>query len=377
LPHRRRHRQPRRPPPGAPPGVLTPAHDAHPASFSLIAYDSGRLVEQRGNTLADIDRQAAGLPKVWIDVQGLADLDLIRALGERYALHPLMLADIVHVHQRPKIESYPDHLFIVLRMPHQEDRLDTEQLSIVLGRDFVLTFQERPGDCFDPVRERLRREGSLIRRRGVDYLAYALIDTLVDSFFPVLERYGELIEDLEEQVLKRPQPARVAQIQLLRRELLELRRVLWAQREVANALLREDTPCIEAGTRVFLRDCADHAFQLIDMVEIHREVASGLLDLHLSSLSARMNEIMKVLTIISTIFIPLGFIAGVYGMNFDRRMPLNMPELGWRFGYFFALALMLAVALGMLVYFRRKGWLGARGGRSRAGDERFDPPGTA
>ena len=370
--HRHRRRHARRPPPGAPPGTLAPAPDAHPGRLGLFAYDGGRLVEHHDVALADIDERAAGLPRIWIDVQGLADVELIRALGERYGLHPLTIADVVHVHQRPKLESHDDHLFIVLRLPHREDGLITEQLSIVLGRGFVLTFQERPGDCFDPVRARLRREGAPIRDRGVDYLAYALIDALVDSYFPVLESYGELIEALEEQVIAEPAPARIARIHRLRRELLELRRALWPQREVLSALLREGTPCIEADTRVFLRDCADHTYQLLDMVEIHREVTSGLLDLHLSSVSTRMNEIMKLLTIIATIFIPLGFIAGLYGMNFDPEVsPFNMPELQWRFGYPFALGLMTAVALGLLGLFYRKGWIGA----SRARSEEDEPPG--
>jgi magnesium transporter len=329
--------------------------------MSLFAYDDGRLVEHHGATLADIEERAAGLPRIWVDVQGLANVELIRGLGERYGLHQLTIADIVNAHQRPKLERHDDHLFIVLRLPDRTEGLVTEQLSILLGRDFVLTFQERPGDCFDPVRERLRRPESPMRGRGVDYLAYALIDALVDSYFPLLESYGEQIEALEERVIARPEPARVVQIQRLRRELLEVRRALWPQREVLSALLREDTPCIAPGTRLFLRDCADHTAQLLDVVEIHREVSSGLLDLHLSSVSTRMNEIMKVLTIIATIFIPLGFIAGLYGMNFDTEIsPFNMPELKWRFGYPFALALMLAVALGMLAYFWRKGWLGGR-----------------
>jgi magnesium transporter len=344
--------------------------------MSLFAYEGHRLVEHHGATLADIERRAAGLPKIWIDVQGLADLELIRGLGERYGLHPLTVADVVHVHQRPKLENHENHLFIVLRLPHREDALLTEQLSIVLGPDFVLTFQEYPGDCFDPVRERLRRPASALRERGVDYLTYALIDALVDSYFPILEGYGELIEALEEEVIARPEPARVLRIQRLRRELLEIRRALWPQRDVLSALMREDTPCIAPGTRVFLRDCADHTAQLLDMVEIHREVTSGLLDLHLSSLSTRMNEVMKVLTIIATIFIPLGFIAGLYGMNFDPQIsPFNMPELDWRFGYPFALALMLAVALGMLAYFWRKGWIGGRRDRADDVEASPDPPG--
>ncbi len=337
----------------------------------VIAYDADQLLERDGKTLAAIDREPIRLPRVWIDVQGLADLELIRALGARYGLHPLTIADNVHVDQRPKVESYDDYLFIVLRLPHQDDGLFTEQIALVLGQGFVLTFQERPGDCFDPVRERLRQTGSPMRRREMDYLVYRLIDALIDSYFPILERLGERLEELEARVLAAPAPGRVSAIHRARRQLLELRRVLWPQREVVNGLAQEGTPWIEPATRVFLRDCADHAFQLLDMVEVQRELAAGLLDLHLSSLSARMNEIMKLLTIIATIFIPLGFIAGLYGMNFDRASPYNMPELGWRFGYFYALALMAAVAFGLLGLFYRKGWIGQR--RARANDG--DPPG--
>ena len=370
---RRRHL--RRPPPGAPPGALAPAQDARPPHVHLIAYDADQLVERHGASLAEVDLDAGGLPKVWIDVQGLADVELIRALGARYGLHPLAIADIVHVDQRPKVESYEEHLFVVLRLPHQDDGLFTEQLSLVLGAGFVLTFQERPGDCFDPVRNRLRQAGSPIRGRGSDYLAYRLIDTLIDGYFPILERLGERIEDLEEHVLAAPAPGRATEIHRTRRRLLELRRVLWPQREVASRLAREELPGIHPATQVFLRDCADHAFQLLDMVEVQRELAASLLDLHLSSLSARMNEIMKLLTIIATIFIPLGFIAGLYGMNFDPGIsPYNMPELEWRFGYLYALALMAAVAFGLLGLFYRRGWIGAR--RSRAADRApADPPG--
>jgi magnesium transporter len=371
---RRRHRHLRRPPPGAPPDALAPALDAQPPRIHAIAFGVDKLIERDGATLADIDRDPVDLPKIWIDVQGLADVELIRALGQRHGLHPLTIADIVHVDQRPKIETHDDHLFIVLRLPHHDDRLFTEQISMVLGHGFVLTFQERPGDCFDPVRARLRHAAGPMRQRDPDYLAYALIDALIDSYFPILERLGEQVEELEEQVIGEPQPEHVVAIHHAKRELLELRRVLWPQREVINVLLHEGTPCIEPATRPFLRDCADHVFQLLDMLEIHREIASGLLDLHLSSLSTRMNEIMKVLTIIATIFIPLGFIAGLYGMNFDPDVsPFNMPELEWRFGYPYALALMATVALGLLGYFYRKGWIGDR--RRRSGDDdRPDAP---
>jgi magnesium transporter len=364
----------RRPPPGAPPGALAPAPDAAAPRVRLIAYDADQLLERHGTALAEIQPEADDLPRVWIDVQGLADVELIRELGARYRLHPLAIADIVHVDQRPKVESYDDHLFIVLRLPHQDRGFFTEQLSIVLGRGFVLTFQEREGDCFDPVRDRLRQPASPIRARSSDYLAYRLIDALIDSYFPILEGLGERIEDLEEHVLAAPAPTRATAIHRARRQLLELRRVLWPQREVASRLAREELPGIDPANRVFLRDCADHAFQLLDMVEVQRELAASLLDLHLSSLSARMNEIMKLLTIIATIFIPLGFIAGLYGMNFDPDIsPYNMPELEWRFGYLYALALMAAVGFGLLGLFYRRGWIGKQ--RDRGDGAGSDQPG--
>ncbi len=358
----RRGRWARRPPPGSPPGTLVaPAEEAIPPGIRMIAYGPERIEERPLATLSELDRPATAFEVTWIDIQGLGDLEVMRALGQRFGLHPLVLADIVNAHQRPKVEAYEEHLFIVLRMPHLDDDLWTEQLSLIVGRDFILTLQERPGDCFDPVRARLRQDKSRMRTLGADYLAYALLDTLIDSYFPVLEHFGEALETLEREVVEQPDPGLVPRIHSLKRDLLELRRTLWPMREIMGHLLRDEATFIGAATRVYLRDCADHVFQLMDMLEIDREVASGLMDLHLSSVSLRTNEIMKVLTIIATIFIPLGFIAGVYGMNFKPDVsPFNMPELDWYFGYPFALGLMLAVALGLLGYFRRKGWIGGR-----------------
>jgi len=354
------HRRGRRPPPGSPPGTLVAPPELVSPVVHVMVYDRERLEER---TLAAGDGLAPAAGQVmWIDVQGLGDLELMRRLGERFGLHPLVLADLVHVNQRAKVEAYEDHLFVVLRMVHQDDRLWTEQLSLILGEGFVLTFQERTGDCFDPVRARLRRAQGRLRGAGADYLAYALLDALIDSYFPVLEHQGELLEEMERAVVEAPAAGHISRIRGFKRDLLELRRALWPLREAMAHLLHDDIALIGADTRLFLRDCADHVFQLMDMVEIDREVASGLIDLHLSSLSMRMNEIMKVLTIIATIFIPLGFIAGVYGMNFDPEVsPFNMPELHWYLGYPFALALMLALAAGLLAYFWRKGWLGGRG----------------
>ncbi len=360
--HHRRWRWFRRPPPGSPPGTLVaPPEHAVPPSIRMIAYGPDRFEERPLAALGELDRPGPPWPVTWVDVQGLGDLDAMRAVGQRFGLHPLVLADIVYANQRPKVEAYDEHLFIVLRMPHLDDGLWTEQLSLIVGRDFVLTLQERAGDCFDAVRARLRQDKSRMRTLGADYLAYALVDTLIDSCFPVLEHFGEALETLEREVVEHPDPGLIPRIHMHKRDLLELRRALWPMREVMNHLLRDETAFIGAATRVYLRDCADHVFQLMDMLEIDREVASGLMDLHLSSVSLRTNEIMKVLTIIATIFIPLGFIAGVYGMNFRPDVsPFNMPELDWYFGYPYALGVMLAVALGLLGYFWRKGWIGRR-----------------
>jgi magnesium transporter len=363
LKHRRRRRE-YRPPPGAAPGILSAVPDAHPTTLSLVAYDAGQLVEHESREVAEIEARAKGLANVWVDVEGLHDIPTIQAVGKCYGLHPLTLEDIVQVVQRPKVESYPDYLFIVLRLPHFEDGLITEQLAIVLGKGFLITFRERPSDCFKAVRRRLLHSHSRMRGKGVDYLAYALIDASIDNYFPILERYGELIDRLEEEIVERSTDRLVSQIHVLRRAVMELRRAVWPLREVLNILTREGTPYVEPETRVFLRDCSDHVSQLLDMIEIDREVTATLLDLHLSSLSARMNEIMKVLTIIATIFIPLGFFAGLYGMNFDAAVsPYNMPELHWYYGYPFALLVMASIAFGMLAYFYRKGWIGGGDGR--------------
>jgi magnesium transporter len=367
--HRRRRRE-HRPSPGEPPGSLAPAPYAHPTHLHLLAYDADRLIDHQTQDMADVEERVRGVANAWLDVAGLRDIDTIRAIGQHYCLHPLTLEDIVQVVQRPKVDIYEGYLFVVLRLPHFDKGLATEQLAIVLGTDFVVTFCERQSGCFDAVRQRLTQVHSRMRSRRVDYLAYALIDALIDAYFPILEHYGERIDQLEEQVVERETDGLVSQIHGLRRAVMELRRAIWPLREVLNVLTREGTPYVQPETRVFLRDCSDHVSQLLDMIEIDREVTATLLDLHLSSLSTRMNEIMKVLTIIATIFIPLGFVASLYGMNFDpQASPYNMPELHWRFGYFYALAVMAAMACGMLGYFLAKGWIGGRWrreGRRRA-----------
>ncbi len=352
----------RRTPPGSSPGTLIADPAAIQPEISLMHYGPDGLVEQRADSIDAVQNQLSRSPVTWVDVRGLGDLDLIRKLGDLFEIHGLALEDVVNVHQRPKVDKYEDHLFIVARMHIDDAPSGSEQFSLFLGKDYVLTFQERPGDCFDPVRNRIRQDRGRIRRSGADYLAYALLDALIDVHFPVLERFGEAVETLEERVTSRHRENLVNEIHQIKRDLLGSRRAIWPMREMMNTLIRDESKVFSEQTRIFLRDCYDHTVQLMDIVETYREIAASLVDIHLSTLSYRMNETMKVLTIIATIFIPLGFIAGVYGMNFNsEKSPWNMPELSWYFGYPFALGLMALVAVGLLLYFRHKGWLGHGG----------------
>lgn len=368
----------RRVPPGAPPGTLLADPDAVAPEVRLIAYGPDGLEEREIAAVEELEATPGALPVTWINVDGLADLALIKALGELFGLHRLALEDVVNVHQRPKVEEYEHHAFVVTRMIQSAAAPTGEQISMFLGDRFVLTFQERAGDCFEPVCERIREHRGQIRERGADYLAYALLDAVIDSCFPVLEEYGERIEALEAAVMTAPGEHHVPEIHAVKRELLGLRRTIWPQREMLSALARDSTAYISEPTQIYLRDCYDHTVQLMDLLESYREITSSLIDVYLSSVSARMNGIMKVLTIIATIFIPLGFIAGVYGMNFDRDVsPWNMPELGWVLGYPFALALMLLTALGLLGFFYRRNWLGGRrykGGSNAVRDSDADRP---
>ncbi|MFC2968590.1 magnesium/cobalt transporter CorA [Acidimangrovimonas pyrenivorans] len=371
-PHGKRHRRrPSRAPAGAPPGRIVPQPGAAPTRLRLTRFTPDML-----SHAVDLDAGLAkGLPGgLWIDIAGLADHTRIEALCSRLGLHPLSVADIFNTGQRPKTEVYDGYVHVVLRQPHAVAPYEDEQLTLILGEGFVLTVQETPDDCFDPVRQRLEAGGPRIRD-SAGYLAYALIDALIDSYYPLLESYGEHTEDLEDRILMAPADGTVGEIHRLRRELLALRHTLWPQREAVGALLRHDVPFVTDAVRTYLRDCADHSFQLMDMLEVYREVAQGLVDLHLSSLSNRMNEVMKVLTVIATIFIPMTFIAGLYGMNFDRASPFNMPELGWRYGYFFALGLMGLSAAAMLALFYRHGWIGGRKGAQPPAPGTARPPG--
>jgi magnesium transporter len=346
--------------PGTAPGTLLPPEETpgQPVRITLMEYGPDHLEERRIERVEELQAYRDTPEVTWVNVDGLQDVASIEKLGKMFGFHALALEDVLNCGQRPKIEDYGSYHFMVFKSLRLRDGvLETEQISFFLSGNFVITLQEIPGDSFEAVRERIRRGKGNIRKMGPDYLIYALIDALIDEFFPVLEAYGERIEDLEDEVIQKPTPETLREVHQIKRELLTLRRSAWPEREVINAMQREESHLFKPETRVFLRDCYDHTIQVIDMIETYRDLASGLLDAYLSSASNRLNEVMKVLTVISTIFIPLNFIAGVYGMNFKHESsPFNMPELDWYWGYPFALSMMLAVALGLVVFFRRKGW---------------------
>lgn len=357
--HRHHSSLRRRTPPGAAPGTLIADPHAPFPKMQLIAYGPDAIVEKTIQDPQIIREHVDKWPVLWINVDGLGDAATIQMLGNIFGLHRLALEDVVNVYQRPKVEQFQHHTFIVARMVEMQESLQTEQLSIFLGRSFVLTFQERPGDCFDLVRERIRKAGGRIRSAGPDYLAYALLDAIIDEYFPVMEKMGERLEDLEEQVVVRPAHPIVSQIHEIKRGLLSLRRAIWPLREAVNSLFRDSTPLIKEETKIYLRDCYDHTVQIIDLLENYRDLASSLMEVYLSSINNRLNEVIKFLTIFTTIFSPLTFIAGVYGMNFHtEKSAWNMPELTWRLGYPAALGTMLLIAVVMLLYFKRRGWLG-------------------
>jgi magnesium transporter len=348
-------------PAGSLPGTLIIPEDAVPPKIVLIDYNETNATRIQLSTPEECTPYLDTESVSWIDVQGLGSEDVLLRLGQVFQLHPLALEDVVNVPQRPKVEEYEDQLVIITRMvvPRQSGGFcHKEQVSFILGKHYLLTVQEEPKrDTFHPVRDRIRTNKGSIRKRGADHLAYTLIDTIIDGFFPVLESYGELIEDLEEEVVSDPTHKTLEKIHTLKRELLNLRRAIWPQRDAINSLIRDENHLISSEVRIYLRDCADHATQVLDMVETYRELASSLMDIYVSSVGNRMNEIMKLLTVISSIFIPLTFIAGIYGMNFNtERSRWNMPELDWPYGYLMCWAVMITIAAGMIYFFWRKGW---------------------
>jgi len=349
---------------GDSPGSLNAPPDAHPTQIKIIDYDGERLEEHVVEKFDELQRWVESDSVSWIDVVGLADAEEIGELGELLGLSRLVLEDVLHVGQRPKAETQEGQAFVVLRLVRQGEGMEMEQVSLAFGPRFVVTFQEQPGDCFDPVRDRLREGRKRIRSLGCDYLAYALIDALIDAYFPVAEAYRERLEELEDAVMDGTAGEVTERVHALRRDLRALRRILVPTGEAVHRLLDPELDLVAEATRPYLADCYDHARRLLDTIEAASELGKDLFDIYQANLSNRMNEIMKVLTVFAAIFIPLTFVAGFYGMNFDREAsPWNMPELGWVYGYPAALGLMLAMAVGLFVYFVRKGWIGGSGRR--------------
>lgn len=327
-----------------------------PVEVRLTHFQPDTGLEERTVATPAELREYRDRPGVtWIDVTGVHDLDLVADIGEVFGLHPLLLEDVVHTRQRPKTEEYDDHLYLVLKMLRWDEggeRVDVEQVSVILGERYVITFQENPVDTFDKVRARLREPTKRIRKSGADYLAYALVDSIVDHYFAVLEVVGDRIEDIEDELIEDPDEKALTDIFRLKRTLVYLRRAVWPLRDAVGSLLRGEIRFVRKATLPFLRDVNDHTLRAVELIETYRDMVSGMVDIYMSSVSNRMNEVMRVLTVIATIFIPLTFIAGVYGMNFDR-----MPELHWDWGYYAIWGVMAAVAVALLLYFRRRGWL--------------------
>ena len=345
---------------GLPPGTLvyTGSYAEKAPELTLIDYDDdeANLTEKRLESLQEAFICKDSKTVSWINIDGIHNVEIIEQIGKHFDLHSLVLEDIVHVGQRPKLEEFDDHLFIVLKMlsyNQQGHSVESEQVSMILGPNYLITFQEHPGDVFEQIRQRIRSGKGRIRKMGCDYLAYALVDAIVDNYFQILEIFGERIESLEESLLVDSGRDILHDIHHLKRELTLLRKSVWPLREMVAGMERMESPLIKKSTRIFIRDLYDHTIQIMDTVESFRDVASGLLDLYMSSVSNRMNAVMKVLTIIATIFIPLGFIAGIFGMNFE-----HMPELKLQWAYPVGFwAMIVFIVAGMVWFFKRKKWL--------------------
>ncbi|KQC03284.1 MAG: magnesium transporter [Methanoculleus sp. SDB] len=341
---------------GLPPGTLIHVGEAKAESsvITVIDYDEDHFTEEQ-NVSVEVAATRASAPSVtWINIDGLADTHLIEALGNRFSLHPLTQEDILNTTQRPKLEEFDEYLYVVIKMLFidRNEEICAEQVSLILGDRVVISFQEQKGDVFESIRNRLRTGKGRIRKFGPDYLMYTMLDAIVDGYFSVFEKMGEWIEELEDELVTDPDPQTLETIYSLKRDLIYLRRSIWPLREVIAAMGRGETNRIPEATLIYIRDVYDHVIQVADTLETYRDMVSGMLDIYLSSISNRMNEIMKVLTIIATIFIPLTFVVGLYGMNFKY-----MPELGLEFGYPAVLVVMALIAAVEIIYFRKKRWI--------------------
>ena len=349
--------------PGTPPATLLapPNQEGQRPEISLVEYDAHTIQEKRVERIDETFSCLENNKVSWINISGLGDIEILRQVGVHFRIHPLALENMLNRGQRPKVDEYDDQLFILLQMAYSTNGhgIAFEQVCMVLGKEYVITVQEEIGsDVFDPVKLRLRQGGGNARYMKADYLAYALIDAVVDHYFPLIESLSESIEALQETDLDPPSRQRLKELHDFSRAIAELRRAVWPQRDVLGRLMGDETGLVNARTKPFYRDCYDHTVAVLDILETFRDATRNIMDLYHSSLSMRTNEVIRVLTVICSIFIPLIFIAGVYGMNFARvTSSLNIPELGWRLGYLCAIALMLAVAVGVILFFKHKKWL--------------------
>lgn len=340
---------------GAAPGTLVIPKKAPEPRIHVIRYKPDGFAEEDVTDIEGLRDSFNAGEVAWIDIQGFGDKSLMQRIGELFGFHRLLLGDVVNVPQRPKADDYDDHLLLIVRMVHgwSEGVVDSEQVSIVVGKGYVLTFQERYGDVFDPVRKRIRTGKGVIRSHGPDYLAYAIADTIIDCYYPMLETIGDQLVGMEEAVVMHPTPNLLLQLNQIKNQLVNLRRGIWPQREALNSLVRGDHGAVTPEVQIYFRDTYDHCVQTSEVCEMYREMVTGLMNTYLSSVANRTNEVMKVLTIMASVFIPLTFVAGIYGMNFD-----HMPELHMEWAYPTVWGVMVATAGGMLAYFWRKGWLG-------------------
>ncbi|MFP4053237.1 MAG: magnesium/cobalt transporter CorA [Phycisphaerae bacterium] len=348
---------------GLPPGTLVHVGEkrTEKTKITVLDYGTDSCRQHEVPVPGDVYPYKTTDTVSWINIDGIHDVNIVGTIGREFGIHPLLLEDIVNTSQRAKVNYGEQQVFIVLKMldfNEAEEQVEVEQVSLVFGPNYLLSFQEREGDVFEGVRERIRSGRGRVRQAGTDYLAYALMDAIVDNYYLILERIGDRVEKLEEEVINDPAPETVRTIYHYKREMINLRRAAWPLREEIGTMMRDEHPQVSQDVRPYLRDLYEHCVQVIDTIETFRDMISGMLDLYLSCVSNRMNEVMKVLTIIATIFIPLSFVVGLYGMNFDPEVsPWNMPELSWYFGYPAVWCVLLAITGAMLYYFKRRGWL--------------------
>jgi magnesium transporter len=357
----------KRPPPGSAPGVINVPDDALKMNLRTFVYDQEFMRESELHTLDEIKDQLKSFPdKVhWFDIKGFGNKAFLEQLADFFEIHRLQLEDVVNVYQRPKVEEYKGQLFFISRvLSENSNSFQNDQLSIFLGKNFVITIQDKYEDVLDPVRNRIRLGKGYLRRSGADYLVYSLMDVVIDNYYPILERMGDYLDDLQDELISNPTRESMNRLLQRKKDLVLLRRTIWTERDKMNDILRSSFTEINDTTKVFFRDSYDHCIQLLDLVESYKEVTASLMDVYQSSVSNRLNQVMKVLTIISTIFIPLTFIVGLYGMNFSRhdpvsgaQLPLNMPELYSPYGYVTVCVMMIVIVIVQIIYFYKKGWL--------------------